>query len=241
MYSNIFFMDLLVFLIAKRLKRDSEKGNTKELPTSYQLGLLILALNGGVGALWKCAKYVAQRELKKTVRASFWSLTIINTLTYVPVSRPDIHSALIILSDAWLHIVTAITQREQLSLPCYSPNSIERTTVKELNLEWSTYEPRNNDETVNNTVVQYETLSNIFTTNQLITATHQGQTLVLLGDKQASLCLDFSASTLAVNTGCTSITSHCLSPNAHFLTILLVEIYIPDETFGPVLLAIGNI
>ena len=56
----------------------------------------------------------------------------------------------------------------------------------------------------------YQTANNFSTLNQLLTVYQNGIPYVLLGDVQASASsVDFSASTIAVNTQCTPISTAC--------------------------------
>lgn len=55
----------------------------------------------------------------------------------------------------------------------------------------------------------YQTLNNISSVNQLVTVQHDGQPYVFLGDIGFSSSVDFSASTIAINTQCKPITRAC--------------------------------
>lgn len=82
-----FFMNLLSYPLSSRFVKNSEALKYKSLPTSHQLGLLILTLNGGLGAFWEWSKYVLSgKKRNKTpnlVMGAFWGLTTISILTFV--------------------------------------------------------------------------------------------------------------------------------------------------------------
>src|SRR5436190_17243935 len=56
------FMSLVSYPVARRLLLKVQAQNNGDLPTSYQLGLLITLLNGGLGSLWSWIKYMFSRN-----------------------------------------------------------------------------------------------------------------------------------------------------------------------------------
>jgi hypothetical protein len=82
-----FFMALVSYPVSRRIFEHSMAQRSKELPTAHQLGLLIITLNGGLGAFWHWVRYIyrkrGQNKTAKLVKISFWGLTTANILMYI--------------------------------------------------------------------------------------------------------------------------------------------------------------
>lgn len=83
-----FVMILLSYPISRHLLSISESRNEGELPTPYQVGLLITLLNGDLGGLWNWLKYTfvwhKRRKLAAPVIASAFAFLIALFLGYSP-------------------------------------------------------------------------------------------------------------------------------------------------------------
>ena len=81
-----FFMTLLSYSVARRIREYSKARKLGELPTPCQLGLLITTVNDISSALWQWVKYVWGRKTNiktvETVKFSVWGLTTINLFMY---------------------------------------------------------------------------------------------------------------------------------------------------------------
>lgn len=63
--TSTFIMGLVSYPVAKSYWRGSRSGPMENLPTTYQLRLIIGALGGGIGALWSWLQYCFWRKRSK--------------------------------------------------------------------------------------------------------------------------------------------------------------------------------
>lgn len=235
------FMSLLSYPIAQRFLKDSTARSVRQLPTPYQLGLLIGCLNGNTITLWRWLKYSWTRFPKKRINAMqhvayiFLIVNVIAYPAYVTASNP---SLLILGVDTWLHYATKTVQFQQTSLPesmhtfgrglseyCLSlPNT---STSGGTSLAPSPFasemfipNPLPPCSVVNASgsgIVgadeAFNTVHNLSSTNQLMTAINNSTTYVFLGDAQAPDNIGFTASSIAVNVNCSSILDQCVDPS----------------------------
>jgi hypothetical protein len=80
-----FLMTLVRYPISQHIVRHSEMENLEELPTPYQLGLLITLFESGIGAIWPWIKYMASAwyTKRKTVHAVTASVIALMTAIYM--------------------------------------------------------------------------------------------------------------------------------------------------------------
>jgi hypothetical protein len=83
-----FAMTLVFYSLSRHIVRDSQKQITTNLPTPYQIGLLITLRSGGVGSLWPWIKYTFTgkiiRHTSGMVKACVAGAIIATLLTYPP-------------------------------------------------------------------------------------------------------------------------------------------------------------
>lgn len=79
-----FFMSLVAYPISHSLLQVSNSRNLTGLPTPYQLGLLVMSLNGQIVSLWHWTKdrFSTKVRTPKVVTKSLSALAIANILVY---------------------------------------------------------------------------------------------------------------------------------------------------------------
>jgi hypothetical protein len=79
-----FLMTLVRYQVSRDIVRHSERGNLHQLPTGYQLGLLITIFDSGIRAIWPWMRYTWQtkRRIVGAVTTSAWALTGAISLMY---------------------------------------------------------------------------------------------------------------------------------------------------------------
>jgi Zn-dependent protease with chaperone function len=82
-----FVMNLLSYPISRSIVTQSQEGRKHQLPTPYQLGLLITLRNGGWSGLWCWIKYITasarQNKTVGTLRVFAWGLVTSNVIMYL--------------------------------------------------------------------------------------------------------------------------------------------------------------
>jgi hypothetical protein len=80
-------MTLVSFSASKRLANLSEP-KVNQLPTPFQLGLLIKLLEGAIlDSLKHLLKRKEETKLARLVKLTVWALMIVNVLGYIPNSK----------------------------------------------------------------------------------------------------------------------------------------------------------
>jgi hypothetical protein len=77
-----FVMSLFSYSISQRVLRLSETEQLWELPTPYQLVVLVSLLTGNISALWQWMKYTFRWRTVSVVNASAWGLILAYVLVY---------------------------------------------------------------------------------------------------------------------------------------------------------------
>lgn len=77
-----FFMTLFSYFASQRMLKLSEDVQYQNLPTPYQLVLLIKILDGGISALWQWIKYTFRWRTVSIVNTSARSLVLVYFLVY---------------------------------------------------------------------------------------------------------------------------------------------------------------
>lgn len=79
-----FAMTLLSYSVAQRMLYLSNAERLQDLPTPYQIVLLIKMLDGSFGVLWKWLKYILQWRTANVINTSGWALLMSYALVYTP-------------------------------------------------------------------------------------------------------------------------------------------------------------
>jgi hypothetical protein len=122
---------------------------------------------------------------------------------------------LIIAVDLWLHLATSTVQMLQLVPNNSTLHAFGRGISADCaayNVSWPkpcSIQFHGSKPVLNGAVESYQTLNHASTINQLLTVNDANSTYVLLGDATVPNNLDYSASTIGLNTECTPITTAC--------------------------------
>ncbi|KAH0559688.1 hypothetical protein GP486_003799 [Trichoglossum hirsutum] len=208
-------MVLFSYPVAARMIRRSEAGQLAALPTPYQLNMLVGVIGGGFGTLWSAVKYVfGWRGRKPGVVPELWWSMLMMVIAIIL-------SILISLADTWLHVTTKTISFVQVSAVGKPDHALGRglsstcldTYNSKVTNNFGVHYPCTLDVALSNvnllgTSEAYKTVNNISTTNQVDTVSF-GSTYALLVDADPPSDIDYSATTFAVSTQCTSIGHEC--------------------------------
>ncbi|KAN0095511.1 hypothetical protein V8E51_016222 [Hyaloscypha variabilis] len=206
-----FAMVLVSFPVARSILNASKAKRTDDLPTPYQLSMLLGVLSGSVGSLLAWFKY---RSWKKRELVNGIAKTSITWLVFI-----SLLGYLIVIADTWLHISTSTILLSQ-ALPGVS---VVSTFGRGLNLSESgcfeddpdtspcSVAVGNHGPHFTNAVEGYQTLTNTSSQNSIVPFTFEGESYALITDAFIPPGTGYQAQTFAVNTQCAFFTEQCTS------------------------------
>lgn len=203
-----FLMTLISFPVAYTLRRKSENTEHAQLPTPYQLNILLDLSTARIGALWQWSKYFFWKSRSHqifAVKLSTFCLVIALGIAY-----------LILAADTWLHVTTS-----SVNLPILSPSAPSHTYGRTLSQSCRDYTSITSNpivpcivhlassDYIDGVRDAIETINNISSTN-LVAATTQGNmSYSYLAPSNPRPNVDFRASTVALHTQCQPISKKC--------------------------------
>ncbi|KAH8750642.1 hypothetical protein BGZ57DRAFT_967313 [Hyaloscypha finlandica] len=206
-----FAMALVSFPVARKIANASKNKRTDDLPTPYQLSMLLGVLSGSVGSLWAWFKYRnwKKRELvNDTAKKTITWLVFVSLLGY-----------LIVIADTWLHISTSTIILSQTS----QSQSAVSTFGRGLNVSESqcfiddgpvapcSVAVGNHGPHFINAVEAYQALTNTSNQNSIVPFTHEGKSYALIADTNIPPEVGYQAQSFAVNTQCAFLSKECTS------------------------------
>ncbi|PMD22228.1 hypothetical protein NA56DRAFT_702582 [Hyaloscypha hepaticicola] len=201
-----FAMLLVSFPVAYSIMNASKDKSTDDLPTPYQLSMLLGVLSGSIASLWNWFKYRSWEKRERvngiTKRSITW-LVIVSVLGY-----------LIVIADTWLHATTSTIQLLQ-ALPSpssvsaygrgfYSSDCVSITGYTPCSVGISEKGPVYIQSTE-----AFKTFANVSSQNLVLSFPYEGQSYAFLTDPNVPQDTGYQASTFAVTTQCSFITHQC--------------------------------
>lgn len=206
-----FSATLLAYPIARSFYQRSSAPDPHQLPTPYQLSIMIGLLGGGLGAMWTHMRYFFWKGRPRIPPVV--SLAAVGVILFFVVGLG------ILAADTWLHVTTTtvpygiVTPREPpqtqfgrgLSSRCFDPDASSRPDpcVNSGSLTGQS------SRALINAGEAYSTLANLSADNLLTTSTIEGQRLAHFVDPKIGFDLDYKANTLAVQTQCRPMSQQC--------------------------------
>ncbi|KAH8658786.1 hypothetical protein BGZ60DRAFT_127140 [Tricladium varicosporioides] len=200
-----FAMLLYSYPVSRSILNASKDRNVENLPTPYQLSLLLGVLSGSVGSLWSWLKYRGwtQRDrVPDVAKGSIMWLLSVSALGY-----------LIIIADTWLHVTTS-TELILQALP--TPHSVSTFGRGFYSSNCGNQEsyPCSVTTGSHGTGLIYgpegfKTLANTSSQNRVLPFQYQGQLYSLITTPDVPQGTGYQAQTFAVNTQCTLISHEC--------------------------------
>jgi hypothetical protein len=203
----------------------SKEKNTDDLPTPYQLSMLLSVLSGSIGSLWNWFNYRGWKKRERVngvAKGSITWLVFVSVLGFVGYQKHLLGMAemlthsryLIVIADTWLHASTSTIQLLQaLTGPSlvstsgrgfYSSECVNNTIDYPCSVSVGSHGPyfRNGTEA-------FKTIANTSSQNSLLSFLYEGQSYALITDSNIPQDTGYQAQTFAVITQCTLITEEC--------------------------------
>lgn len=206
-----FSATLLAYPMAKSFYQRSSAPDPSQLPTPYQLSIMIGLLGGGLGPMWTHVRYFFWKGRPRI--PTVLSLTAVGVILFFVVGLG------ILAADTWLHVTTTtvpygiVTPRDPpqtqfgrgLSSRCFDPDNSSRPDpcVNSGSLTGPS------SRALINAGEAYSALANLSADNLLTTSTIDGQRLAHFVDPKSGFDLDYKANTLAVRTQCRPMSQQC--------------------------------
>lgn len=208
-----FAVTLVSYPVAKQLLEASGGSGTSQLPTPFQMSLIVRMISSGsFSALWGWLTYsLGWRGRRESQVRSIKSLTAILTIGIML-------SMLVLATDTWLHFTTktvlfsqvhANADNSGLGFGLYNNCTNTTTTLLSCNLN----NPASGSVLLNTDPLRV--LSNLSDTEAVpIHAEGEKQFAYLASPPQERLStLDYSVSTYAIQSQCTPVTTQCANAN----------------------------
>lgn len=209
-------MVLFSFYVASGLRKQLRTRDTSQLPTPYQLTLLLELFAAGISSLWKWQKYHFWRHRNRdnsALRLSAVFLAISTCLSYVTWGL-----------DTWFHVATTTIQLPQITPVEVPTNSFGRVLSDEWVEFFKNWDPFHGATEANTCIVAiggsannamsdpaeaFATINNISAQNQISTISFENNSYTYLGPVNPPIGLDFRASTIALHTDCEPVSKKC--------------------------------
>lgn len=198
----------LMMMYSYKAADSFRKAKPRDLPSPFQLWLLIDLFSGSYGSLWNWSRYRwssskrsrANVEVKKAVVVSMIGMVL---------------GILILLADTWLHLTTTnVLLQHNVPAPA-SSHLFSRDLMPACHQspDNCTTAPREynstNVGTVLNASAAYRTLFNISSTTTVLSSTLGGEQYLMYTPAQVPQNMSFRASTIAMKVQCKPITRAC--------------------------------
>ncbi|ETI26990.1 hypothetical protein G647_10089 [Cladophialophora carrionii CBS 160.54] len=205
-FASSFVMALVSYPIAKSYLSRSQALSMEQLPTPYQLRLIIGCVGGGFGSLWSWLQYCFWRHRSKQptlLWVSALSLLGAGALSFA-----------ILAVDTWLHVTTSTISYDAIS-PVSQPSfnygrkmdpSCHGETRASGVCIGNNFAGLLYFESLTNAT---ETLMNLSSTNIVLPCHLDGRDLAYLTAADRHPDLDFQAKTFAISTQCTPVSKQC--------------------------------
>jgi len=218
-----FVMVLVSYPVARTILNASKEKNTDDLPTPYQLSMLLGVLSGSIGSLWNWFKYRGWKKRERVngvAKGSITWLVFVSVLGLVEYQKHLLRTAemltlsryLIVIADTWLHATTSTIQLLQ-ALP--SPSSVSTFGRGFYSSECvnNTYpcsvSTGNHGTGLINGAEGFQTLANTSSQNLMLSFLYEDQSYALITDANIPQNTGYQAQTFAVTTQCTLISEEC--------------------------------
>ncbi|KIX94064.1 uncharacterized protein Z520_10090 [Fonsecaea multimorphosa CBS 102226] len=206
-----YLMTLCSYPLARKLLRSSHQDAVDKLPTPYQLTILLELRNGSLKSLWNYFRYSSRKAGNKPIAAlsNLAKIFMLATLC----------GWLILAADTWLHVTTSTVP--YVGVTAYFPPlwSFGRGLPAGCYLDGATCSMMDTGVVwlLGGTPEPFRTLYNISDVTRISTFELEGQSYAYVADAMSVSDVnddwgaqwDFLASTFAISTTCTPITSRC--------------------------------
>jgi hypothetical protein len=218
-----FAMLLVSFPVAYTIMNASKDKKTDDLPTPYQLSMLLGVLGGSIASLWSWFKYQGWEKRERVngiAKRSITWLVIVSVLGFVEKHLQRMtwmlicSRYLIVVADTWLH---ATTSRIQLLQALPSPSSVSaygRGFYSSDCVNISSYTPCSVGISEKGPVFiksseSFKTFANVSSQNSVLSFPYEGQSYSFITDPSVPQDTGYQAQTFAVTTQCSFITHQC--------------------------------
>jgi hypothetical protein len=218
-----FAMLLFSYRVARTILNASKEKNTDNLPTPYQLSMLLDVLSGSIGSLWSWFKYRGWNKRERVngvAKGSIVWLVFVSVLGLVEYQKHVLRatemltssSYLILIADTWLHATTSTIQILQ-ALPGASSASAFGRGFYSSGCVNDTYPcsvlTGNHGTGLINGAEGFQTLANTSSQNLMLSFLYEDRSYALITDANISQNTGYQAQTFAVTTQCDLISEKC--------------------------------
>ena len=209
-------MVLFSFHVASGLRKQLRTRDTSQLPTPYQLTLLLELFAASISSRWRWLKYYFWRHRNRdnsALRLAAVFLAISTCLSYVTWGL-----------DTWFHVATTTIQFPQITPVEVPTHSFGRVLSDECVEFFKNWDPFHGATQANTCIVEISgsannglsdpteaiaTINNISAQNQISTISFGNNSYTYLGPTNPPIDLDFRASTVALHTDCEPVGKKC--------------------------------